>query len=164
MPDLIPYGEMPSGPMPGPGMSANLGTALEIERMRQRMDQMEARLNARDGAPASPPSSPPAGLLAGRFLAAMSGMATAALLLIAGSLVWQQMYPVPQSQPTVVVNTPPAVMQAPAHANFQGNPQGINQGINQSGPMQASAQIPGFRPPGIVLPPRPMPRNYFPRG
>jgi hypothetical protein len=155
MPDLIPYGEIPAGPLPGPGMSANPGTALEIERMRQRMDRMEARLNARDGAPASPPNSPPAGLLAGRFLAAMSGMATAALLLIAGSLVWQQMYPAPQAQPTVVVNTPPAVVQAPTQA-FHSGPAQM--------PMQASAQMPSFRPPGIVLPPRPMPRNYFPRG
>jgi hypothetical protein len=69
---LIPYSEPPT-----------LDTALEIDRMRLRLRAVEARLEARDSAPANPPPSapplsPPGGVLAGRFLAVLSGVATVA--------------------------------------------------------------------------------------
>ncbi len=66
-----------------------LETALEIELVHRRLRAVEARVRDLDAIPASAP----AGVLAGRFLAGMSGVAAAALVVIAASMVWQTTYP-----------------------------------------------------------------------
>jgi len=137
MTTLIPYSEPPIPRV-----------ALEIERLRQRLDQAEAALQARAATPKP---------VASRLLAASSAIGALALVVIAGSLVWQQLHPVMPSAPTVVVQAlPPAEQQAQAAQPAQVQTQPQTQ--PQAG-VQASIQAPAYRPPGLwPQPPRPTPR------
>jgi hypothetical protein len=138
MSTLIPYNEPPIPRI-----------ALEIERLRQRLDEAEARLRDQAAMPPAPK------LAASRFLAASSAIGALALVVIAGSLVWQQLHPVMPSAPTVVVQAlPPAAQQAQASQPSQPP----IQSQAQAG-VQASIQAPAYRPPGLwPTPPRPTPR------
>jgi hypothetical protein len=135
MTTLIPYSEPPIPRI-----------ALEIERLRQRLDEAEARLSSRAATP------PVAARGNGYFLAATSAVAAMALVVIAGSLVWQQLHPIMPSAPTVVVQAAPpqAAQQVQQAQPLQPPPQ---QGV------QASIQAPPYRAPGLLMPPpRPAPR------
>lgn len=127
MTTLVPYNEPPIPRV-----------ALEIERLRQRLDAAEAELKARENAP--PPALP------GKLLAGIAGVATLALVVIAGSLVWQQVNPAAPAQPTIVVQAAPAAGQGAVPA------QGQAQGQVPQPTYQASAAPPAYRPP-ISLPP-----------
>lgn len=113
MPDNAPHAEAPS-----------LSTSLEIERVRRRLAAVEARVKELDS-----PRHASAGVLASRFLAGMSGVVAAALVVIAASLVWQAAYPAASARPVA--------MRAPAgDASAQAQP------FRQPG----LSQSPGFRP------------------
>lgn len=129
MTTLVPYSEPPIPRV-----------ALEIERLRQRLDAAEAELKARENAPAPAPALP------GKLLAGIAGVATLALVVIAGSLVWQQVNPAALAQPTIVVQAAPASGQGAFPA------QGQAQGQMPQPSYQASAAPPAYRPP-ISLPP-----------
>jgi hypothetical protein len=143
MPEIVP--------LPGGRLATQAQASLwETERIHRRLDALEARLE--EAAAASQPSAGTATARTatartGRFLSAMAAMGVAALVLIAGSLAWQVTHPVPPGTPTMVVNAPPPV----------------TQGAAPSG-MQAAARMPSFRSPGILLPPHPALRAYYPRG
>lgn len=127
MTTLVPYSEPPIPRM-----------ALEIERLRQRLDAAETELKARADAPPAPMPLP------GKLFAGVAGVATLALVVIAGSLVWQQVHPAAPAQPTIVVQAAPAV--------GQGATQGQSQAQLPQPSYQASAAPPAYRPP-IALPP-----------
>ena len=129
MTTLVPYNEPPIPRL-----------ALEIERLRQRLDAAETELKARAEAP--PVSHP----LPGRLLAGIAGVATLALVVIAGSLVWQQVNPAAPAQPTIVVRAAPGSGQGAAPVQAQAQVQMSQQTY------QASAAPPAYRPP-ITLPP-----------
>lgn len=115
MPENTPPTEPPS-----------LSTALEIELVQRRLAAVEARvkdLNTQGAASA--------GVLANRFLAGMSGVAAAALVVIAASMVWQAAHPQSPARPVVV-------MQAPSASDGSAQAQPFRQ--------PAMTQLPGFRP------------------
>ena len=86
-----------------------LESALEMEVMQRRLSAVEARVRDLDAHPASAP----AGVLAGRFLAGMSGVAAAALVVIAASMVWQTAHPSSAGQ---IVQMPPPTGETSAQA------------------------------------------------
>lgn len=111
-----------------------LETAMEIALVQRRLAAVEARVRDLD----TPPASAPAGILAGRFLAGMSGVAAAALVVIAASMVWQTAHPSAAGQAVL--------MQAPASGDASAQAQPFRQPFHQPAGQPGMPQFPLLRP------------------
>lgn len=123
MPENTSHTELPS-----------LSTVLEMELVQRRLAAVEAQVKELDASLETVgPGS--AGVLASRFLAGMSGVAAAALVVIAASMVWQAAHPQSPARPVVV-------MQAPVPGDSSTQTQPFRQPAHQPG----MTHIPTLRP------------------